>query len=72
MARKEGDKNLVLVVPQEVIADAKVKAVREDVSVSAVVRAWLRKWADGEMATPEEAKEGKEGAGNQVLVGTTA
>lgn len=51
---------LNLVVPEQVVLDTKMKALKEGVSVSAVVRGFLEDWLAGKLETPEIAKtEGK-------------
>jgi hypothetical protein len=58
-----------LYISRELADDAKVKAIREGVSVSAVVRVWLTQWVDGTLPTPPEAKErdrGKEETANRL------
>ena len=57
-----------LTLGKELADEAKVKAIREGVSVSAVVRVWLTQWVNGEIPTPPELKEGKEEAASRAYV----
>lgn len=47
---------LQLTMPDELIEAAKVKAVKEKVSLSAVARVWFTAWVNGEVGTPEVAR----------------
>ena len=47
--------NMTLVVPEALRDEAKIRAVREKVSLSALVRAWLEAWVAGELPTPAAA-----------------
>lgn len=48
-------------LPKQAVEDAKVKAIREGTSLSAVMSVFIEQWINGELATPEEAKaEGKD------------
>jgi hypothetical protein len=57
-----------LVIPDDLIKEAKIKGIKEEIDVSKVVEVWLREWVAGTRPTPDEAREtGKEGAASQVL-----
>lgn len=49
---------LTLSVPEEIVKQAKKKAIDEEVDVSAVVAGFLKLWIDGTQVTPEIAKRG--------------
>ena len=45
---------VTLIVPKELVQEAKTKALREGISLSALVRKWLRAWVgmEGEAEHP--------------------
>lgn len=48
---------LTLVVPEELVAKAKIKAIEEGVSVSGAVRAFFEGWVNNEIPTPAGARD---------------
>lgn len=55
-------------LPKQAVDDAKVKAIREGTSLSAVMSVFIQQWIDGELATPEEAKaEGKDAPAEMAM-----
>ena len=48
---------VMLSVPQDVIRQARARAISEGTSMSAVVTAFLRAWLDGELEIPQPKPE---------------
>lgn len=51
--------NLTLVAPKELVKASKQKCLNEDLSLSEVVRGFLRQWIAGEIATPPAEVRGE-------------
>lgn len=52
----EGKAPLQVLVDEQTIDDAKIKAIKEKTRVSRVVEALLQGWLDGTIRLPDEAK----------------
>jgi hypothetical protein len=52
----EGKTALQVLIDEQTIEDAKVKAIRDKTKVSRVVEALLQGWLDGTIKLPDEAK----------------